>query len=150
MRNPFHEEPLLRHIEATVPGRAVRIEDDPLNAFLQSRPFHDSLPRRVGFWTTTDRNKRPPIRVGEQTVSQEPVQRDTARMQHQVETALYERVQSLKEVVEDIEQTIPQLPYDVQQALTAPLANLYTQLSGLIYFAWIFAQIHPQADDNDP
>ena len=71
-------------------------------------------------------------------------------MQHQVETALYERVQSLKEVVEDIEQTIPQLPYDVQQALTAPLANLYTQLSGLIYFAWIFAQIHPQADDNDP
>ena len=145
----YHEEPLLAHLASIVPARVASQETDPLNAFLQRRPFQGSLPRRAGFWTSTNRNQRPPIRVEAQTTAQEHPQRDIGRTHHQVETALYARVQALHALIEDIEQTVDQLPHDVQGALLVPLADLHSQLCGLIYVAWLFALAHPQADDHD-
>ena len=58
-------------------------------------------------------------------------------------------MQALHSVVEDIEQTVEQLPPDVQGALITPLTTLHSQLCGLMYVASLFAQTHPQADDND-
>ena len=45
--------------------------------------------------------------------------------------------------------TVDQLPHDVQGALLAPLADLHSQLCGLIYVAWLLALSRPQADDHD-
>ena len=89
------------------------------------------------------------IRIDAQPTEQEHSQRNIGRANHQIETALYDRVQALHSVVEDIEQTVGQLPHDVQGALITPLTTLHSQLCGLMYVAWLFAQTHPQADDHD-
>ena len=59
------------------------------------------------------------------------------------------RCTTLQTVVEDIEQTVEQLPPDVQGALIAPLATLHAQLCGLMYVALLFAQTHLHADDHN-
>ena len=128
LRIKYHEEPLLVYLAELAPSRPVVRENDPLNAFLQTRPFPAALPRRPGFWTVTDRSRRPPIRIDAQSTERELPQRYTGRAHHQIETALYDRVQALQTVVEDIEQTVEQLPPDVQGALITPLATLRAQL----------------------
>ena len=82
-------------------------------------------------------------------MEQELPQREVERTHHQVETALYARVQALHALIEDIEQTVDQLPPDVQGALLAPLADWHSQLRGLVYVAWLFSLLHPQADDHE-
>ena len=89
MHIQYHEDPLLEHLADIVPSRPVRRDADPLNAFLQRRPFPASQPRRTGFWTTNDRSQRPLIRIDAQPTEQEHSQRDTGRTHHQIETALY-------------------------------------------------------------
>ena len=149
MHVQYHEEPLLTLLANTVPAREARQDMDPLDAFLQRRPFPGSLPRRAGFWTTNDRTQRSPLRVETQPMEQELPQREVERTHHQVETALYARVQALHALIEDIEQTVDQLPPDVQGALLAPLADWHSQLRGLVYVAWLFSLLHPQADDRE-
>ena len=149
MRIQYREDPLLEYLAEIVPSRPVRRDTDALNAFLQKRPFPAAQPRRPGFWTTTDRAQRPLIRIDAQSTEQELPQRNIGRTHHQIETALYDRVQALHTVVEDIEQTVEQLPPDVRGALITPLATLHSQLCGLMYVALLFAQTHSQADDHD-
>ena len=81
-------------------------------------------------------------------MEQELPQREVERTHHQVETALHARAQALRALIEDIEQTIDHMPPDVQGALLAPLADLHSQLCGLVYVAWLFSLLHPHADDH--
>ena len=60
---------------------------DPLDIFLQTRPFPGSLPRRVSFWTTTDRQQQQVLRVDTQPTAQALPQRHTERTHHQIESA---------------------------------------------------------------
>ena len=60
-------------------------------------------------------------------------QRQTERTHHQIESALHARVQGLHALVQEIEQTVDYLPQDVQGALLTPLADLHSQLCGLVY-----------------
>ena len=129
-----HEEALLTVLANAVPARMAAENMDPIDAFLQTRPFPGSLPRRAGFWTFTDRQRQPPLRVDTQPMEQAPPQRNVERTHHQFETALHARVQTLHALVQDIEQTVDQLPPDVQDALLTPLTDLYSQLCGLVYF----------------
>ena len=149
MRVQYHEEPLLTLLENTVPAREATQDMDPLDAFLQMRPFQGSLPRRAGFWTTHNRQQQSPLRVEAQSMEQEPPQRGVERRHHQVETALRARVQALHALIQDIEQTVDHMPPDVQGALLSPLADLHSQLCGLVYVAWLFSLLHPQADDHE-
>ena len=71
------------------------------------------------------------------------------RTHHQVETALHARVQALHALVDDIEQTVDHMPPHVQGALLTPLTDLHSQLCGLVYVAWLFSLLHPQADDHE-
>ena len=41
------------------------------------------------------------------------------------------------------------MPHDVQGVLITPLADLHTQLCGLVYVAWLLSLLHPHADDHD-
>ena len=41
------------------------------------------------------------------------------------------------------------MPQDVQGALLTPLADLHSQLCGLVYVAWLLSLLHPHADDHD-
>ena len=50
-----HEDHLLTVLADAVPARKFATNMDPLEAFLQTRPFPGSLLRRAGFWTVTDR-----------------------------------------------------------------------------------------------
>ena len=56
-------------------------------------------------------------------------------------------MQALHALVNDIEQTVDHMPHDVQGALLTPLADLHSQLCGLVYVAWLLSLLHPQADD---
>ena len=94
---------------------------DPLDAFLQTRPFPGSLPRRAGFWRFTDRQQQQVLRVDTQPMAQAPPQRHVERTHHQIESALHARVQGFHALVHDIEQTVDYMPHDVQGALLTPL-----------------------------
>ena len=84
-----------------------------------------------------------------QPTPQLALQRNTDRTHHQIESALHDRVQSLHALVHEIEQTVDSLPRDVQGALLSPLTDLHSQLCGLVYVAWLFSMLHPDADDHD-
>ena len=71
------------------------------------------------------------------------------RAHHQIESALHARVQGLHALVQEIEQTVDYTPQDVQGALLTPLADLHSQLCGLVYVAWLLSLLHPHADDHD-
>ena len=102
----------------------------------------------MGFWTTTDRQQQQVLRVDTQPTAQAP-QRHTERTHHQIESALHARVQGLRALVQEIEQTVDYMPQDVQGALLTPLADLHSQLCGLVYVAWLLSLLHPRADDHD-
>ena len=144
-----HEDPLLTVLANSVPAREATEGMDPLEAFLQTRPFPGSLPRRAGFWTFTDKQQQPPLRVNTQPMEQAPPQRNVERTHHQVESALHDRVQALHALVHDIEQTVDQMPHDVQGALLTPLTDLHSQLCGLVYVAWLLSLLRLQADDHE-
>ena len=144
-----HESHLLTVLAELVSVRVLTENTDPLDIFLQTRPFSGSLPRRVGFWTTTDRQQQQGLRVDTQPTEQVPPQRQTERTHHQIESALHARVQGLHALVQEIEQTVDYLPQDVQGALLTPLADLHSQLCGLVYVAWLLSLLHPHADDHD-
>ena len=91
MHIQYHEDPLLAHLAENVRSRPVGRDADPLNAFLQRRPFPAAQPRRPGFWTTNDRSQRPLIRIDAQPTEQEHSRRNIGRAHHQIETALYDR-----------------------------------------------------------
>ena len=137
-----HEDHLLTVLADTVPAREIATNMDPLEAFLQTRPFPGSLPRRVGFWTFTDKQQQQVLRVDPRSMAQAPPQR-------QVETTLHARVQGLHALVHDIEQTVDDMPHDVQGALLTPLTDLHSQLCGLVCVAWLLSLMHPQADDHE-
>ena len=67
MHIQHHEEPLLTVLAGSVPAREAIEDMDPLDAFLQTRPFQGSLTRRAGFWTFNDRLQQPPLRVNTPT-----------------------------------------------------------------------------------
>ena len=144
-----HESHLLTVLAEAVSARPIAENVDPFDVFLQTRPFSASLPRRVGFWSTTDRQQQHVLRVDTQPTAQPPPQRHTDRAHHQIESALHARVQSLRALVQEIEQTVDSLPHDVQGALLTPLTDLHTQLCGLVYVAWLISLLHPHADDHD-
>ena len=121
----------------------------PLDIFLQTRPLSGSLPRRVGFWSHDDRLRQQALRVDIQPTEQSAPQRHTERTHHQIESALHARVQGLHALVQEIEQTVDYMPQDVQGALLTPLADLHSQLCGLVYVAWLLSLLHPHADDHD-
>ena len=56
-------------------------------------------------------------------------------------------MQGLHALVQEIEQTVDYMPQDVQGALLTPLADLHSQLCGLVYVAWLLSFLHPHADD---
>ena len=128
-----HESHLLTVLAESVSVRVLTENTNPLDIFLQTRPFSGSLPRRVGFWTATDRQQRQGLRVDTQPTEQAPPQRQTERAHHQIESALHARVQGLHALVQEIEQTVDYMPQDVQGALLTPLADLHSQLCGLVY-----------------
>ena len=82
-------------------------------------------------------------------MAQAPPQRQVERTHHQIETALHARVQGFHALVHDIEQTVDDMPHDVQGALLTPLTDLHSQLCGLVYVAWLLSLMHPQADDHE-
>ena len=82
-----HENHLLTVLADSVSARIFTENTDPLDIFLQTRPFSGSLPRRVGFWTTTDRQQQQVLRVDTQPTAQAPPQRHTERTHHQIESA---------------------------------------------------------------
>ena len=129
-----HEGHLLTVLADTVPAREFVTPMDPLEAFLQTRPFQGSLPRRVGFWTFKDRQQQQVLRVDPQSTTPAPPQRQVERTPHQIETALHARVQGLHALVHDIEQTVDEMPHDVQGALLTPLTDLL--LSCVALFTW--------------
>ena len=137
---------VLTVLEGAVPAREIVTPMDTLEAFLQTRPFQGSPRRRVGFWTFHDRQQQQKLRVDPQ---QAPPQRQVERTHHQIETALHARVQGLHALVHDIEQTVDEMPHDVQGALLTPLTDLHSQLCGLVYVAWLLSLMHPQADDHE-
>ena len=144
-----HEGHLLTVLSDAAPAREFVTHMDPLEAFLQTRPFQGSLPRRVGFWTFKDRQQQQALRVEPQLTTQAPHQRQVERTHHQIETALHARVQGLQALVQDIEHTVDEMPHDVQGALLTPLTDLHSQLCGLVYVAWLLSLMHPQADDHE-
>ena len=144
-----HEGHLLTVLSDAVPAREFVTPMDPLEAFLQTRPFQGSLPRRVGFWTFKDRQQQQVLRVAPHLTTQAPHQRQVERTHHQIETALHARVQGLQALVQDIEQTVDEMAHDVQGALLTPLTDLHSQLCGLVYVAWLLSLMHPQADDHE-
>ena len=68
-----HESHLLTVLAESVSVRVLTENTDPLDIFLQTRPFSGSLPRRVGFWTTTDRQQQQGLRVDTQPTEQVPL-----------------------------------------------------------------------------
>ena len=59
----YHESHLLNVLADTVSARTFSETADPFDFFLPARPFSASHPRRIGFWSTTDRERtcsRPP------------------------------------------------------------------------------------------
>ena len=122
-----HEDHLLTVLADAVPAREIATNMDSLEAFLQTRPFPGSLPRRAGFWTVTDRRQQHVLRVDPQSMAQTPPQRQVERTHHQIETALHARVQGFHALVHDIEQTVDDVPHDVQGALLTPLTDLHSQ-----------------------
>ena len=144
-----HEDHLLTVLANAVQAREITTDTDPLDAFLQTRPFPGSLPRRAGFWTFTDRQQQQVLRVDTQPMAQAPPQRHVERTHHQIESALHARVQGFHALVRDIEQTVDYMPHDVQGALLTPLTDLRSQLCGLVYVAWLLSLLRPQADDHD-
>ena len=140
---------LLTVLAEAVSARPIAENIDPFDIFLPTRPFSASLPRRVGFWSTTDRQQQYVLRVDTQPAAQPPPQRHTERAHHQIESALHARVQGLHALVQEIEQTVDYMPHDVQGVLLTPLADLHTQLCGLVYVAWLLSLLHPHADDHD-
>ena len=132
-----------------VNARILAENADPLDIFLQTRPLSGSLPRRVGFWSHDDRQRQQALRVDTQPTEQSAPQRHTERTHHQIESALHARVQGLHALVQENEQTVDYMPQDVQGALLTPLADLHSQLCGLVYVAWLLSLLHPHADDHD-
>ena len=86
-----HEGHPVTVLSDTVAAREFVTPMDPLEAFLQTRPFQGSLPRRVGFWTFNDRRQQQVLRVDPQLTAQAPPQRQVERTHHQIETALHAR-----------------------------------------------------------
>ena len=144
-----HESHLLTVLAEAVNARIFTENADPLDIFLQTRPLSGSLPRRVGFWSHDDRQRQQALRVDTQPTEQAAPQRHTERAHHQIESALHARVQGLHALVQEIEQTVDYMPQDVQGALLTPLADLHSQLCGLVYVAWLLSLLHPHADDHD-
>ena len=144
-----HESHLLKVMAEAVNVRILTENADPLDIFLQTRPLSGSLPRRVGFWSHDDRQRQQALRVDTQPTEQAAPQRNTERTHHQIESALHTRVQGLHALVQEIEQTVDYMPQDVQGALLTPLADLHSQLCGLVYVAWLLSFLHPHADDHD-
>ena len=103
----------------------------------------------MGFWSHDDRQQQQALRVDTQPAEQAAPQRHTERAHHQIESALHARVQGLHALVQEIEQTVDYMPQDVQSALLTPLADLHSQLCGLVYVAWSLSLLHLHADDHD-
>ena len=68
-----HESHLLAVLAEAVSARPIAENVDPFDIFLQTRPFSASLPRRVGFWSTTDRQQQHVLRVDTQLLGRPSV-----------------------------------------------------------------------------
>ena len=136
MHIQHHEGHLLTVLADSVPAREIVTPMDPLEAFLQTRPFQGSLPRRVGFWTFNDRRQQQVLRVDPQLTTQAPPQRQVERTHRQIETALHARVQGLHALVHDIEQTVDEMPHDVMCKVPSSPPSLTCILSCVALFTW--------------
>ena len=143
-----HESHLLTVLAEAVNARIFTENADPLDIFLQTRPLSGSLPRRVGFWSHDDRQRQQALRVDTQPTEQAAPQRHTERAHHQNQPYMQEcKVYMLW--YRKSKQTVDYMPQDVQGALLTPLADLHSQLCGLVYVAWLLSLLHPHADDHD-
>ena len=44
---------------------------------------------------------------------------------------------------------LPHVPAEIQSRMIEPASNLHAELNGLLFTAFLFANIHPNADDYD-
>ena len=44
---------------------------------------------------------------------------------------------------------LPHVPAEIQSQMIEPASNLHAELNGLLFTAFLFANMHPNADDYD-
>ena len=73
-----------------------------------------------------------------------------AREHHRVDTAMFQRVQQgMIASLQALDPLLHHVPAEVQSRMIEPASDLHAELNGLLLTAFLFANIHPNADDYD-
>ena len=72
-----------------------------------------------------------------------------AREHHRVDTAMFQRVQGMIASLQALDPLLPHVPAEVQRLTLESASNLHAELNGLLFTAFLFASMHPNADDYD-
>ena len=72
-----------------------------------------------------------------------------AREHHRVDTAMFQRVQGMIASLQALDPLLSHVPAEIQSRMIEPASNLHAELNGLLFTAFLFANIHPNADDYD-
>ena len=72
-----------------------------------------------------------------------------AREHHQLDTAMFQRVQAMIASLQALDPLLPLVPTEIQRVMLESAGDLHAELNGLLFTAFLFASIHPNADDYD-
>ena len=62
---------------------------------------------------------------------------------------MFQRVQGMIASLQALDPLLYQVPAEVRARMLEPASDLHADLNGLLFTAFLFANIHPNADDCD-
>ena len=62
---------------------------------------------------------------------------------------MFQRVQGMIASLQALDPLLPHVPAAIQARMIEPASNVHAELDGLLFTAFLFANIHPNADDYD-
>ena len=155
----YHERPLLEAWQAVAPSLSREPFGHPQTTWQWARP-EGINPRQANRWVLRDQARlafgHPPVAAGSQDLGQgyptpfeTPAHRQVTREHHRVDTAMFQRVQGMIASLQALEPLLRQVPAEVRAQMIEPASDLHADLNGLLFTAFLFANIHPNADDYD-
>ena len=147
----YHEKPLFDAWQAVAPSLPREPIGHPQTTWQWARP--DGInPRQANRWVPRDQARlafgHPPAAAGSQDLGQgyptpfeTPAHRQMAREHH--------RVQGMIASLQALDPLLHRVPAEVRSRMLEPASDLHAELNGLLFTAFLFANIHPNADDYD-
>ena len=134
----YHERPLFEAWQTLAPSLSREPIGHPQTTWQWARP-EGINPRQTNRWVLRDQARlafgHPPVAAGSQDLEQgyptpytTPAYRQVTREHHQVDTAMFQRVQGVIASLQALEPLLRQVPAGVQAQMVEPASDLHADL----------------------